>query len=239
MKTSESHSLAERVNRLERENRRLKRIGVPILVGVVAVLLAGAEVGKPKIIEAEGFVLKDKEGRKRAELSSSPDGSSSMKLFDLAGTVRVRMAIEGAFDDIPMDAALISVCDDRGRDRIVTQVNPFGALQYDFCDQAGGSRLSIVADDVSNGVQLSMNDMKDARRFSLLCGEDGSVGMHFEDRGPNARLSLYANNDGNAGITTSDVNENDRFVLECDRDGLTSLKVLDEKGRPKFQAPNP
>jgi hypothetical protein len=230
-------SLSERVERLERENRGLKRIGALALAGAVAILVAGADAGK--LIEAERFVLKDKGGRKRAELSSDSDGSASLSLFDRSGKVRLRMAIDGAHDGSPRGAALISVCDNLGRDRIVTQVNEFGAPQLNFSDDEGKDRLDVVLDDVQHFVMLDINDRKDARRFCLVGGEDGGVSMHFEDTGPKARLSLYAGADGKAGVTILDGDEKDRALLEGASNGRATLKFLDEGGQPLFQAPKP
>jgi hypothetical protein len=230
-------AMAERLERLERENRRLKRIGGLVLLGAVASLLSGADDGKTKPVEAERFVLKDRAGLKRAELSAEPNGSASFNLFDRAGKVRLRMAIEAAQEGFPSDEALVSVCDERGKDRVVTLVNPFGVPQLSLFDRSGKDRLNLLIDDANNFVSFQMSDRKDARRFSLDCGEDGSVGMHFEDVGPKARLSLYANDDGKAGIAVADGQEKDRFVVEGDRNGLTTLRFLDEKGRAQFKAP--
>src|SRR5438094_759723 len=69
---------------LKRQNRRLKRAGVGLLLLGVAGLLAGA--GQPaKTVEAEKFVLLDTFGRPRAVLGitkSADDPSVTLMLFD-------------------------------------------------------------------------------------------------------------------------------------------------------------
>jgi len=68
-------SLVTRVNRLERENRRMKLAGMLMLVGVAAVIVMGqAKATKvAKVIEAERFVLRDENGRERAVLETLLD----------------------------------------------------------------------------------------------------------------------------------------------------------------------
>ena len=68
MTETSSDALVRRIERLERENRRFKRKGAAIVVGIVAVLLMGQTVPKSRTIEAEKFVLKDKRGKVRAVL---------------------------------------------------------------------------------------------------------------------------------------------------------------------------
>jgi len=61
-------SLITRVNRLERENRRMKLAGVLVLLGITAVIVMGQSEPKHRIIEAEKFVVKDREGNVRVVL---------------------------------------------------------------------------------------------------------------------------------------------------------------------------
>jgi len=61
-------TLARRLDRVERENRRLKQAGVVALAVIAAVVLMGQATGGKvaKVVEAEKFVLKDKDGKIRA-----------------------------------------------------------------------------------------------------------------------------------------------------------------------------
>lgn len=91
--------LVERLDRLERENRWLKHIRNLMLVGIAGLLIMGqlqrgfgnAEAGQAtKIVEAEQFIVKDKNGKKRAELQTFgfPLGSA-LVLYDEKGKARV------------------------------------------------------------------------------------------------------------------------------------------------------
>lgn len=72
-------NMVKRLDRLERENRRLKCIGALILVGIAAVLLMGQGTLKPRIIEAEGIVLKDTDGAIRGILGRAMSGRDLSK----------------------------------------------------------------------------------------------------------------------------------------------------------------
>ena len=78
---SEIQAVAERLERVERENRRLKRWGAVALIGIAAVVLTG-QAKASRVVQAEKFVVQDAEGKVRAELGTFPDGKMALVLFD-------------------------------------------------------------------------------------------------------------------------------------------------------------
>ncbi len=70
-------TLSRRLDKVEWENRRLKLAGVVALTVIAAVVLMGqaTESKVVKVIEAEKFVLRDGQGRQRAELFAHKDVS--------------------------------------------------------------------------------------------------------------------------------------------------------------------
>lgn len=70
----ELQTIMERLVKVEKENRRLKRTGLAVLLIVGVGLLMGQALPKGKI-EGSGFILKDTAGNVRAELGISGDGS--------------------------------------------------------------------------------------------------------------------------------------------------------------------
>lgn len=83
-------ALANRVAKLEAQNRRLKKLGIASLVVVAAVITMG-QVTVKKVIRANEFEMLDSSGNVRAHLSVM-DGSPSLDLFDEAGQPRVVIA---------------------------------------------------------------------------------------------------------------------------------------------------
>lgn len=63
--------LVERLDRLERENHWLKRIGALAVVVISGVFMMGQALPKNRIVEAEKFVLKDTGGKVRAILGAA------------------------------------------------------------------------------------------------------------------------------------------------------------------------
>ena len=89
--TPEWAAVMNRLERLEKQSRRMKQIGVLVLVLIGAVLLMG-QTSSNRTVEANRFVLRDESGRIRATLSMRYDGpdlellqSSGRTIVDLHG----------------------------------------------------------------------------------------------------------------------------------------------------------
>ncbi len=79
-------NVLKRLEHVERENRYLKRIGAVMLIGIAAVAIMGqARPSKvAKVIEAEQFVVRDRDGKVRAilgETKSKLSGDPQHGLF--------------------------------------------------------------------------------------------------------------------------------------------------------------
>ncbi len=96
--TPEINVLTERVERLERQNRILKRATVAILLLVVVAALR-AQSRPARTIEAEKFVLRDSQGRARITIGT-PESS-------------------GVAVDTPADEPSIWISDTKGIDRVI------------------------------------------------------------------------------------------------------------------------
>ena len=106
--THDNCLIVSRIERLEEQNRRLKRGALAGFVVIASLGLMGQTQRKttprvpaptpspapvmPKNIEAESFILKDANGHVRAELSMSGTGPS-LKLRDQGGTALVTLAL--------------------------------------------------------------------------------------------------------------------------------------------------
>ena len=84
--------LEQRLARLERANRRMKRIGTLVVVVAAAVVLSGAADGKdlPDLV-VRSLTLKDKDGKTRARLAMVYE-SPHLDLFDKDGKRRVMLS---------------------------------------------------------------------------------------------------------------------------------------------------
>ena len=91
-------TVSERLERLERENRRIKSVGLAASLLAVCTLIMG-QTHSPRTLEAEKFVLRDATGRMRADLSMLPyEIGPSLSLYDADGKSRVELTAMKAAD---------------------------------------------------------------------------------------------------------------------------------------------
>ncbi len=82
-------TITERLGRIEKENRLLKRIGL-VLLSVVAVAFVMGQARPARTLEATAFILKDETGMVRAKLFMDPTiNGPSLSLYDSKGQRRV------------------------------------------------------------------------------------------------------------------------------------------------------
>lgn len=88
--------LAPRLERLERECRRSRRTTLVVLVGAAAAILMGQAPPHrmPKSLEAEEFVLRDSRGQVRASLGTAQNPNATvLQIFGENGKPRARIAV--------------------------------------------------------------------------------------------------------------------------------------------------
>jgi hypothetical protein len=79
--------LSKKVERLERENLRLKRIGISLIIVAVAALTMG-QSQSTKTVEANAFVLRGPDGLVRAKLDTN-EGRTELVFLNDAGQSRL------------------------------------------------------------------------------------------------------------------------------------------------------
>ncbi|HYB62585.1 MAG TPA: hypothetical protein VEH50_14035 [Methylomirabilota bacterium] len=90
---SDLQALADRVEKLERQNRWFKRGGLALAL-IASCLFVMAQVAPIRTIEADDFILKDSKGMKRAELSV-PSANPVLRFFDSGGNVNALVGANG------------------------------------------------------------------------------------------------------------------------------------------------
>ena len=86
--TSDMQSVLERLDKLERQNRRVKQLALAALLPIGAVLLMGQCTPRGRTVEAEKFIVRDPRGRLQAEFASTEYGPA-LSLYDKSGKARV------------------------------------------------------------------------------------------------------------------------------------------------------
>jgi hypothetical protein len=181
-KLDQSHdSISSRIERLEQQNRRLKRGALACLllfagIGLMAQTKqrAAAPRARPpavprvRTVEAESFILKDSSGRVRAELSMSGTGPS-LKLKDEAGAALVTLALNDGAPKGPMllmsgpqrqAAFALSVLDGGGSQLSLTGERPDIQLRLGVTPEGTAVELTDkngFTTTLGNGVQVTRN----------------------------------------------------------------------------------
>jgi hypothetical protein len=141
MDTRTMEAMAQRLERLERECRRWRRAGMAaVLVGAIALLVGGSPRDDgPKTVEAERFLLKDKDGTIRGEWRLWPDGPE-FRLNSKGGRRHLSLTVvEGAGRAFPM--ALLR--DEKGAARLVMSLSISGSPLLSFHDKDGKPILQL------------------------------------------------------------------------------------------------
>jgi len=101
-------TLARRLDRVERENRRLKVAGVVALAVIAGGVLMGQGIGKTappgkpgKIVGAEQFIVHDARGGVRAELGTLPNGTVRLVLYDRGNPGETRIILSAGPESSP------------------------------------------------------------------------------------------------------------------------------------------
>jgi hypothetical protein len=186
METATIESLAGQVGRIERRNdelshalRRWRLAAGGAAAALALVALAGAAADGPGIVEAEQFVLVDRDGNPLGRWTVREDGTPGLALFDTNGRLRLSL-------DLGADGTSgVNVYDaDGGPRRAALAVRPDGTPGLGLFNEQGHPRASVdLGADGSTGVNLYGWD-GGPLRVSLAIRADGTPALGlFDERG--------------------------------------------------------
>ena len=94
----QENELIQRMERLERGNRRWKLAALVLLLGCLVLLLAGFDYPQPNLVkarsvEAQSFVLRDADGQIRARMAISESGPR-LSFFDEHGNLMLSLPLK-------------------------------------------------------------------------------------------------------------------------------------------------
>jgi hypothetical protein len=170
--------IVNRLDQLERDNRRLRRYVTTMLVIVAMVLGLGTALiwysvrsglpGSPHIASARQFVLRDATGKVRGAWGLGDDGAVRFVLNDGNERQRVRISLlrDGSaglsFSDsadrklavfglLPDYTTNLALTDPAGIPRAVLGVSPDGSSNLVFADRSGSTRAGLGVDSRGMG----------------------------------------------------------------------------------------
>jgi hypothetical protein len=142
--------LASRIAQLE---QRLRSVALFLLAVIVVAALNFLfwQVWGHKNAEAERFVLHSADGKTRAMLSTSSDGTPGLAMFDAGEKIRALLSLQ------PDGAAGLAMVDADGAQRVLLAVLPNGVPSLAIYD-AGKKLRAILSTDPSGTPALTLYD---------------------------------------------------------------------------------
>jgi hypothetical protein len=178
-------ALSHRIDELEREYRRLKRLNLSLMIGLaillglgVALVSVSSRYGLPgtvaELVAAKQFMVRGDDGVVRGIWGTAEDGTIRLMLQDSAGRARVKL-------DLLAD----------------------GASGLTFADSAGHPR-AVFAFLPDQTASLVLADAAQRTRAVLGISADGSPTILFADRSGSTRAGLGVDNRGTGTLTLED-----------------------------------
>lgn len=134
-------AVLQRLEHLERDNRRWKHVtGLVVVCFGLVVLLGAVPSKKPQIpdeVRAGRFVLVDKTDKAWAELATISENQPQLVLSDEAGRPRLILALS------PYGEPVLSFADAAGKRRIALSLDLYGILLR-FSDDTGNVRAALT-----------------------------------------------------------------------------------------------
>src|SRR5882724_3557081 len=184
-------AVVSRVERLERENRRLR---VAALAGLFLISCAAMKSGPDgRKLEAEEFLLRDAAGIVRVRLGNEQSATGvpmpGLFLYDANGKLRGRLGMG------KNDSSHLDLLDARERATATLAVDGDGASSLEMYDgKSGTPRLALDADPEETRFRLF--DAHGRMRAALDSKGDDTATLTFLDRGARARGMFTVTADG-------------------------------------------
>jgi hypothetical protein len=168
---------------IERENRRLRRFGTTMLVGMAVMLGITLAVflysgsfgaGTPQNIAARQFTIRDAKGTSRGTWGIAEDGTVRFILSDLSGRPRVRLSLL-----------------------------PEGSSGLSFADSAD-HKLLVLGALPDQSTSFVMSDRQGVPRAVLGMSGNGSANLVFADREGSTKAGLGVDGRGQGSFTLAD-----------------------------------
>ena len=236
--------LSVRLDRLERESRRWRRVALGSWGAIAALFLLGQAPPRPagspnpaRTVEAERFVLRDARGRAGATLGWEADSTPRLALHDPAGQTRAVLTVGAG------GAPGLTLLDTDGvTARAALVVGPDGAPGLALFDPAGKPRLAVAlfhgsapsrpAGGPEPAPAVVAYDAAGVVRATFgIRGAD--AGLELADSRGTARTVLRVQSDGTPDLLLRDGAGRGRAGLSVLTDGAPALNLNGADGRAR------
>ncbi len=183
----------QRLERLERELRRFRRlsgfvlVALAVLLGIAGAIVAMAQRGRlldpsRELVASRQFILRDESGRIRGVWEATDSGAAQLILSDAAGRERLRIRV------LEDGSAGLAMVDSMQRSRAVLAVLPDETTALALADEGGKTRV-VLGLEVGGAPSLALADPDGTVRTGLgLEGGPGvTTGAGADSRDPRRR----------------------------------------------------
>ena len=227
--------LARRLDRVEQENRRLKRAGVAFLAVIAAVVLMGQATGSKvaKVVEAKRIVLRDDRGTARARLEVDYAGVT-LALSDKDGRARIKLDV--GENGLPR----LHLVYHNG----ILNMGDNGSPQLTFTDKALNNRMTLgissdgsaalgLADDKGNYI-ISLRELPDGPELRLSPSHGDPIYRIPVDP---PEMKDFALSVSSSGVSIIDLLGTVRAKLSLLPDGSPEVKLFSVDNKVIWSAP--
>jgi hypothetical protein len=188
MQLHETADLAARLDRLEKQNRRLRWMALALLVTGGLGFLVAADAPKNQTVEASKFVLRDADGQARATLAMDPQVGPVLTFMTAKGTSRAKLALLDSKGGDPV----LTLHDEKGATRGGLTISG-GAPMMLFLDQDQKMQMALGVD--SGKPSLVLQNAAGTRQLGLGLEKDGPL-IQLTDPKGQAKAALSVTADG-------------------------------------------
>jgi hypothetical protein len=218
-----THNITDRLDRLERENRQIRKTAALLVLVIFAAMLSGqsSPPDASKGIEAQQFTVKDANGTARASWGINSTGAVVLGFMDADGKARLTLSVE------PDGSPVLYLY---GRDqtrRFLLHLN-HDLPELVLFNSQQKRRVSLMVDAKQGSGGLLVSDNEEKRRGSFFVGDDGSVAMTLLDENENLQIGLGRSKQGPL-LSMNDLKGNARIILGSLAQG-PALQLYDDKG---------
>lgn len=235
---TELESLNSRLQKMERDNRRMKVAGYLTGLIVAALLLMGQARPGHKQLEAQELVLRDSGGRVRARLSASPE--PHLTLYDAKEQVRADMSAgaEGGFLALLAASGTRQIGLGNASDVSGLTIHNEQETTAGISVSKHGSSVELVEKAAKMTLETSSATEDGSPTIKMLehTGRTAIVhaqGVILADKNQKARLTLSSDIEEGPTMRFFDSEQNARVQLKAGKDG-SSLRMIDSRGFGTF-----
>jgi hypothetical protein len=217
-------TIDERLNRLERSNRRLKTFIMVFLCVVIAIVVMGAASTAPKILDVQKLILRDEAGEERGELFTT-DKAWGLVLYNKDQTKAASIFVSGATNGV-----MLSDQNGNVRQSFTSDLN--GSEWNIFRPESRSAQFNVI--DNSEGTAVTVRDKANVNRVQFGVSSKG-VALTLSDADGGVRSAL---SDSGEGISSFTKDGSILWTPGWDKFSPEE-KAKIQKLVPKMSAPNP